>query len=376
MVGIHGILEVAIRHRASDLVLKAGASPVIRVDGKIIITELPVLTPKDMKECALEIMFSAGRDILLQYPDSQELLVDEIKPEDKLKELNEITELDTVFTIPKVARIRANLFLQKGTIAASLRILPPQPSTLDELCLPSSLKTFAKETHGLIIITGQTGSGKTTTLAAILEEINRSRAANIYTIEDPIEYIFQDRQSVIHQREVGSDTRSFYTALKSVLRQTPDVIALGELRDQETIEIALTAAEFGHLVLTTLHANSAASTVDRIVNSVALHKNEQIAQQLANSLICITSQRLVRRASGIGRLPAVEVLTNSPLVKKHLEAGETTELYSCIRDGAHFQMRTMNQALELLYQQKLVSYEEAMQNAGNPTELKQMLRRS
>ena len=200
-----------------------------------------------------------------------------------------------------------------------------------------------------MILTGPTGSGKTTTMAALLEEINRNKYANVFTIEEPIEYVFKDKKSVIHQREVGQDTQSFATALHSVTRQSPDVIAIGELRDRETMEVAMTAAEIGHLVITTLHTTSAAATVDRIVNSFPEHLNQQICQQLSASLLCVTSQRLVRRTQGGGRLPAVEVMTSSPTVKKQLEEGDATDLYASIRDGGHFGMNTINQALENLF---------------------------
>jgi twitching motility protein PilT len=233
---------------------------------------------------------------------------------------------------------------------------------------------MALEPQGLIIITGPTGSGKTTTMAALIEEINRNKNAHLFTIEDPIEYIFKDKQSVIQQREVGTDTENFATALRSVTRQTPDVIAIGELRDRETMDVAMTAAEIGHLVITTLHTTSAAATVDRIVNSFPEHLKKQTCQQLAASLLCVTSQRLVQRAGGAGRVPAVEVMTNAPRIKKTLDDGDTTDLYACLREGAHFGMNTMNQALEKLVLSKAISVETAIQYAGNPAELRQMLR--
>jgi twitching motility protein PilT len=293
-----------------------------------------------------------------------------------LRELHDKSELDVVFTIPRMVRIRANLFLQRGTVGAALRIIPLNPYTIDQLHLPTVLKEMAVQPQGLIIVTGPTGSGKTTTLAAVIEEINRNRPCNIFTIEEPIEYVFTDKKSVIHQREVGTDTKTFHAALRSVTRQTPDVIAIGEMRDAETMDVAMTAAEIGHLVITTLHTVSAAATVDRIINSFPQHLQRQVSAQLAASLLCVTSQRLVHRANGLGRLPAVEVMTNSPTVRKQIEECETGELYASIREGQHFGMNTMNQALEKLYQAKQVSYDEAMQFAGNITELKQMLRRT
>ncbi len=376
MKSIHELLEVALKRRASDLILKAGAPPAIRVDGRMETTDLPVLSTADTKELAYSIIYSAGRDRMLQQGDSDEDATEaEVEDaEERMRELQDRREIDLVFTVPKLVRVRANLFLQRGTIGAALRIIPLHPYTIEELNLPPVLKEIALQPQGLIVITGPTGSGKTTTMAAIIEEINRKRPCNIFTIEEPVEYVFTDKKSVIHQREVGTDTRSFASALRSVTRQTPDVIAIGELRDAETMDVAMTAAEIGHLVITTLHTVSAAATVDRILNSFPQHLRGQVATQLAASLLCVTSQRLVRRISGHGRMPAVEVMTNSPTVRKQIEEGDTGELYASIREGHHFGMNTMNQALEKLYQAKHISYEEALLYAGNPTELRQMLR--
>ncbi len=374
MHSIHDLLEIAIKHKASDLVIKAGAVPALRVDGRMQLTELPVISAAATRELAYEIMFSSARDTLLQDPNADDIGVEMDDPEARMKELERCQEIDLVFSIPSLARVRANLFMQRGTVGASLRIIPLHPYTIDELTLPPILKKMVLEPQGLIIITGPTGSGKTTTLAALIEEINRHKYANIFTIEEPIEYLFRDRKSVVHQREVGLDTKSFEAALRSVTRQSPDVIAIGELRDKETMDVAMTAAEIGHLVITTLHTTSAAATVDRIVNSFPQHLKRQVCQQLSASLLCVTSQRLVHRNNGQGRIPAVEVMTASPTVKKQLEEGDTVDLYNCIREGGHFGMNTMNQALEKLVHNKVISHEEAIQFAGNPAELRQMLR--
>lgn len=377
MKNIHELLEVAIQHRSSDLFLKAGMPPVLRVDGRVLLTSLEPLTAEDTRELAYSIIYSASRDYMLQYTttalDEAELGVRDA--EERMRQLQARNEIDLVFTIPNLARVRANLFLQRGTVGAALRIIPLHPYTIDQLCLPSVLKDMAMQPQGLIIITGPTGSGKTTTMAALIEEINLHRPCNVYTVEDPIEYVFTDKKSVIHQREVGTDTTSFAAALRSVMRQSPDVIAIGELRDAETMDVALTASEIGHLVITTLHTTSAAATLDRIINSFPLHLQRQITSQLAASLLCVTSQRLVRRASGSGRIPAVEVMVNSPSIRKHIEDGDRSELYASIREGQHYGMNTMNQALEKLYHARLITYEDAIQFAGNVAELKQMLRR-
>lgn len=374
MHSIHDLLEIAIKWKASDLVIKAGAVPALRVDGRMQLTDLPVMSAEATRELAYEIMLSSARDTLLMDPTSDDLDAEMDDPAERMKELEKQQEIDLVFTIPSLARVRANLFMQRGTVGASLRIIPLHPFTIDQLILPPILKKLVLEPQGLIIITGPTGSGKTTTLAALIEEINRHKYANIFTIEEPIEYLFQDHKSVVHQREVGLDTQSFEAALRSVTRQSPDVIAIGELRDKETMDVAMTAAEIGHLVITTLHTTSAAATVDRIVNSFPQHMKRQICQQLSASLLCVTSQRLVQRSNGQGRIAAVEVMTASPTVKKQLEEGDTADLYNCIREGGHFGMNTMNQALEKLVHAKLITPEAAIQYAGNPAELRQMLR--
>ncbi len=371
---IHDLLEIAIKGKASDLIIKAGSPPAIRVDGRLQLTELSPISAENTREMAYEIMFSSVRDTLLRAERSMQKLPDNDDADDLMSLLEHKQELDLVFTIPSLARVRANLFMQRGTIGAALRIIPLRPYTIDQLVLPPILKKMAAEPQGLIIITGPTGSGKTTTLAAIVEEINRHRSANIFTIEDPIEYVYEDRKSVIHQREIRQDTLSFESALRSVTRQSPDVIAIGELRDRETMDVAMVASEIGHLVITTLHTTSAASTIDRIVNSFPSHLKQQVCQQLAASLLCVTSQRLVHKANTGGRLPAVEVMTSSPTIKKQLEDGDTTDLHSCIRDGSHFGMNTMNQALDKLHRAQAISYDEAIQYAGNQAELRQMLR--
>lgn len=369
MHSIHALLETSLEQRASDLIIKAGAPPVLRIDGRITPLKLPVIAVEEARELAYEILCAACRDRMLhQATDTDDT-------EELLRKLDKQQEIDVVFTIPGRMRVRANLFLERGVIGAALRMIRLHPATLEELNLPASLRRFALEPHGLIIITGPTGSGKTTTMTALIEEINRNRQANIFTVEDPVEYLYEDKKSLIHQREVGHDTQSFATALRSVMRQTPDIIAIGELRDRETIEVALSASETGHLVVTTLHTPSAATTLDRLVNYFPHHLKSQICQQLSASLLCITSQRLVSHASGKGRIPAVEILINSPTVRKHLEEGHTHDLYATMRDGAHFGMNTINQALVALYENKAITFDDALRNAGNAAELRQILRK-
>jgi twitching motility protein PilT len=238
------------------------------------------------------------------------------------------------------------------------------------------LRELADARQGLLLVTGPTGSGKSTTMAALIEHINTSRHGNIISIEDPIEYVFEDKHCVIYQREVGRDTRTFAAGLKSVLRQSPDVIVLGEMRDAETMAVAMGAAEMGHLVLSSIHTTSASTTVERIVNAFPPHERPQVRSQLANVLAGVVSQRLLKRANGPGRVPAVEIMINTPTIKKHIEEGNVHEIHSTIREGRHFGMNTMNQSLERLVQAKLISSEDALNNAGNIQELRQMLRQS
>lgn len=377
MINIHELLELSIRHRASDLLLKAGAPPALRIDGTVVTTKLPALTPGDMEELAQSIIYSASRDYMLRF-SAPGKSVDELPnmAEEQMRLLAEQEEVDLVFTIPNMVRVRANLFLQQSTVAAALRIIPLRPFSVEELNLPAVIREIADARQGLILVTGPTGSGKSTTIAALIEHINTSRHGNIITIEDPIEYLFEDKHCVIYQREVGRDTKSFSAGLRSVLRQTPDVILLGEMRDAETMAVALGAAEMGHLILGSLHTTSAGASVERIVNAFQPHERAQVRSQLANVLTGVVSQRLLKRGNGPGRVPAVEIMINTPSVKKHIEEGNLHEIYATIRDGRHFGMNTMNQALERLVQAKLITTEDALTNAGNIQELRQMLRQS
>jgi len=375
MVNIHELLEFAIRHRASDLLLRAGSSPALRIDGTVVPTKLPALDAGAMEELAQSIIYSSSRDYLLRFqapghePKDVPDLADEL-----MRHLAEKQEVDVVFTIPNLIRVRANLFLQQSTVAAALRIIPLRPFSVEELNLPPVLRELADARQGLILVTGPTGSGKSTTLAALIEHINTTRHGNIITVEDPIEYVFEDKHCVIYQREVGRDTKTFSSGLRSVLRQSPDVIVLGEMRDAETMLVAMTAAEMGHLVLSSIHTTSASGTVERIVNAFPQHERAQIRSQLASVLMGVISQRLLRRANASGRVPAVEMMINTPSIKKQIEEGSVQEIYNTIRDGRHFGMNTLNQSLERLVQAKLVTTEEALANAGNIQELRQILR--
>jgi twitching motility protein PilT len=374
---IHDLLETAIKNRASDLLLKAGSPPMMRVDGRLLTTRGAAMSAEETEALAQSIIYTSSRDHLLKLSNPAVALdeSDQLGAEGMLARLHDQEEVDMVFTIPGLVRVRANLYLQQGTVAAALRIIPLQARTLAELNLPPILREAAGRPQGLIVVTGPTGSGKSTTLAGIIEEINNTRAANIVTVEDPIEYVFTDKKSMIQQREIGQDTRSFNTALRSVLRQSPDVIMLGEMRDPETIEVALTAAEVGHLVLTTLHTTGAPQTVERIMNSFPAEKRQQIRTQIAGGLLCIASQRLVPRAEGVGRIPAVEVMTGSPTVKRQIESGETATLGETIREGTHFGMQSFNASLVALANAGAVTAETALAASPDAAELRQLLNR-
>jgi twitching motility protein PilT len=375
MMNIHELLEVAIRHRASDLLLKVDSPPALRIDGTVVATKLPALESTTMEELAHSILYSASRDYLLRIerPGRE---IDDIPglADQQMQLLAEKEEIDLVFTIPNLVRVRANLFLQQNTIAAALRIIPLRPFTVEELNLPPILRELADARHGLILVTGPTGSGKSTTLASLIEHINATRHGNITTVEDPIEYVYEDKACVIYQREVGRDTRSYASGLRSVLRQSPDVIMLGEMRDAETMAVALNAAEMGHLVLSTMHTTSASGAVERVVNAFQPHERAQVRSQFANVLTGVVSQRLIRRSGGPGRVPAVEIMIKTPSMKKFIDEGNLPEIYACIREGRHFGMNTMNQSLERLVQAQIITTEEALNNAGNIQELRQMLR--
>jgi twitching motility protein PilT len=377
MDNLYEIIEKGVKMRASDILLKVANKPVARVDGDLkVMEDFDILYQEDLRDIAQNIIYSASREILLQFRDPANA-PEYIKRlgDERVAALEKGRELDLVFTIPNIARIRANLFMQRGSIAIAIRLIPLTIPSIEQLNLPSSLKDLVAQKQGLIIVTGPTGSGKSTTIASLIEHINQTREAHIITIEDPIEYIFEDKKAVICQREVGKDTASYESALRSVLRESPDVIMIGEMRDAETMSVAMMAAEMGHLVLTTLHTISAPSVVDRIVHSFPPHQSTQIYEQLSNTLVGVIAQRLLKHASGVGRIPAVEIMTASPTVKKLIEEGKTGELYSTIKEGSHYGMITMNQSLASLYLRGLITLEEAEAASPNKVELRQLIKK-
>lgn len=344
---LHHMME---RH-ASDLHLKAGRPPLIRVTGTMKTTDFPPLKPDAMLSMAQHIMSA-----------------------DQLARFEETHEIDIGYSVPGLSRFRVNIFYQRGTIELVLRAIPFEVPTMQDLGLPMVTKELTRLTQGLVLATGPTGSGKSTTLAAMVEEINRTRECHIITIEEPIEYLFRDKKSTISQREVGFDTYSYANALKYVLRQDPDVILIGEMRDAETARVALRAAETGHLVISTLHTYSAAQSVERFIGFFQAEEQHQVRMQLSLLLQGVLSQRLVRAKDGVSRVAAVEVMTNSPQTAKLIEDGKLHELYEAIaKSVTHFRMQTLNQSLVALILSDKITEEDALTASPNAEELKRIL---
>jgi len=346
------LCRFAVDSQASDLFLKANSPPSLRVHGRIVPTDLPELSDEDTKQLAHSVM-----------------------REDQIGAFEDYHELDLAFTLGDVARFRCNVYVQRGSYAMVLRIVPLAILTIEELGLPKALDDMCKPKQGLVLVTGPTGCGKSTTLAAMLDLLNRTRHCNIVTIEDPIEFVHEDNLAVVSQREVGIDTESFYDAMKYVVRESPDVILIGEMRDAETMRVALSASETGHLVFSTVHTTSASDTIERIVSIFPPHEKSQICLRLSTSLLGVVSQKLVPRADGTGRVPAVELMINTPTVSKLIEEGRSSQIYSAMNEGGYWGMQTMNQSLVKYWRAGVVSEDDALTYAGNQTELKQMLRR-
>jgi len=343
---LNEILQVALRGGASDIHLKAGLPPMFRVDGSLVpLKDARRLPPEEISRMAFGIMNDYQKE--------------------KFKAQN---ELDLAYGVPGLGRFRVNVFQQRGTIGVVLRVIPFKIATMDQLLLPKVLEKVAGEQRGLILVTGTTGSGKSTTLAAMVDHINTSETCHIMTIEDPIEFLVRDKRSIVNQREVGVDTLSFAQALKSALRQDPDVILVGEMRDLETIETALTAAETGHLVLSTLHTLDATETIARIVSAFPPHQQKQVRLQLGSVLRAVVSQRLVPRADGKGRVAAVEVLVANSRIREMIEDKDRTkEISQAISQSfTTYGMQTFDQSLMGLFKQNLIAYEEALRQCSNP----------
>src|SRR5712671_2201951 len=347
---INDLLKIAAERRASDLHIKVGSHPVIRVDGELVpLVELKRLMQEDTIAMAFSIMSSRQKE--------------------KFKNNYEI---DIAYSVPGLGRFRCNIFQQRGTVGMVLRVIPVKILSIRELMLPTVLEKIAEERRGMILCTGTTGSGKSTTLAAMIDYVNSTRTEHVMTIEDPIEFLHRDKKSLINQREVEVDTKSFSQALRSALRQDPDVILVGEMRDYETIETALTAAETGHLVLSTLHTMDATETINRIVAVFPPHQQKQIRLQLAAVIKAVVSMRLLPRADGLGRVPAVEVMIATNYIRDCIENKEKTKyIADAIKAGtSQYGMQTFDQSLYQLYKSGLITLEEAIRRSTNPNEFK------
>ncbi|MFB3903863.1 MAG: type IV pilus twitching motility protein PilT [Acidobacteriota bacterium] len=338
----------------SDLHLSAGSPPRIRVHGEMLSLNLPVLKPAETKRLAYSVM-----------TDEQKF------------RFEQALELDFSFGVKGLARFRANVFTQRGAVSAVFRIIPFSIPTFEELNVPPVMQKLCEKPRGLILITGPTGSGKSTTLAVMIDKINRERRAHIITIEDPIEFLHEHKNCVVNQREVHADTHSFANALRVALREDPDVVLIGEMRDLETVESALRIAETGHLTFATLHTNSTYSTINRIVDVFPPHQQQQIRTQLSMVLEGIMCQTLLPRADGTGRIMAAEVMIPNSAIRNLIRENKIHQIYSAMQTGQEkYGMQTMNQALAVLHQQRKVSYEECISRSSNPDELIDMLKRS
>jgi len=349
-VHIDELLEIVVEHNASDLHLAVGLPPVIRVDGALRKTRYEPLAP----QIAQRMIY----DILL---------------DEQIERFETDMQLDCAYALQKIARFRVNVFKDRGTVAAALRLIPTRIPTPQELGLPAVVEQLARRPRGLLLVTGPTGSGKSTTLAAVVDQINRERSEHIITVEDPIEYLHSHKKSVINQRELGQDTHSFQAALRVALREDPDVLLVGEMRDLETIALAITCAETGHLVLATLHTNNAAESVDRMIDVFPPEQQEQIRIQVSNNLLAVLSQQLLPRAGQPGRIAAIEVMVATAAIRNLVRENKAHQITSIIQTSAEHGMQTMDQALRDLYQQSLVTYEMAMQRSQNQEELKKLI---
>ena len=345
------LLGFAKDEGASDLHISAGMPPMVRIRGEMVRLEMPALE-RDAAQAAL-----------------YDILNDEQK-----KVFEQHMDLDFAFEIPGVSRFRANVFVQKRGIGGVFRVVPSQVKSLDELAMPKVLKDLCGREKGLIVVTGPTGSGKSTTLAAMVDYINETERCHILTIEDPIEFVHQHKLSVVNQREIGTDTDSFTIALKHALRQDPDVVLVGEMRDRETIEAALTIAETGHLAFATLHTNSAVTSINRIIDVFPPHQQQQIRVQISMTLIAVMSQQLLPRAQGSGRVMALEVMVPNAAIRNLVREDKLHQVYSQMQVGQSGSgMQTMNQALAALYLRQAITIEEAFSASSDQDELRLLI---
>ena len=347
---IDELLHIVVDRNASDLHICANSEPIIREDGALKRLNFEKMTPRD----------------------SQRMMYD-ILSDENIHKFETTLELDFSYTLPRRARFRVNMYRDRGAVAAAFRLIAQKIPTVKDLNLPPILERLVEKPRGLILVTGPTGSGKSTSLAAMINTINTTKAHHIITIEDPIEYLHEHKVSLINQRELGGDTKSFSNALRASLREDPDILLVGEMRDTETIALAITAAETGHLVFATLHTNTAAESVDRMIDVFPPGQQEQIRVQLANNVMAIISQQLIPRASGSGRVPANEIMIATPAIRNLIRENKTHQIQSMIQTSGNIGMQTMDQCLRDIYLKGLATLEECMARAVNIDELKKMI---
>ncbi|MDJ0848461.1 MAG: type IV pilus twitching motility protein PilT [Myxococcota bacterium] len=351
MANMHQFLKAMIEKGASDLHITTGTPPQLRIDGKLHPLKIPPLSAPETKQLCYSVLTDAQKH-----------------------QFEERNELDLSFSVQRLSRFRANIFVQRGNIAGAFRAIPFKIKTFDELGLPKVVSDLASKPRGLVLVTGPTGSGKSTTLATMIDKINQERNEHIVTIEDPIEYLHHHKGCVVNQREVGADTNSFKNALKYILRQDPDVVLIGEMRDLETIEAALTVAETGHLCFATLHTNSAVQTINRIIDVFPPYQQPQVRAQLSFVLEGVMCQSLLPRANGPGRAMALEVMIPNTAIRALMREDKIHQLYSSMQVGQETSgMQTMNQSLAALFQRRLISIETAMARSSDPDELRGLI---
>ena len=350
-LNMHQLLKTLVENNGSDLHITTGSPPQIRVDGKMTPLKMSALQGAETKQICYSILTDAQK-----------------------RKFEEESELDLSFGVKGLSRFRGNIFMQRGALAGVFRVIPYKILSFEELGLPPVVREFSRKPRGLVLVTGPTGSGKSTTLASIIDAINSERHEHIITIEDPIEYLHLHKKCVVNQREIGADTQSFKKALKYILRQDPDVVLLGELRDLETIEAALTIAETGHLCFATLHTNSCVQTINRIVDVFPTHQQQQVRTQLSFVLEGVLSQTLIPKAQGRGRALALEIMVPNMAIRALIRDDKVHQIYSQMQMGQEkFGMQTMNQCLFMLYHKKQISMEIALSRSSDPDELKQMI---
>ncbi|MCL4683288.1 type IV pilus twitching motility protein PilT [Myxococcota bacterium] len=351
MANLHQLLKAMIEKGASDVHITTNSPPQLRIDGKLQQLKMPPLSPSETKQICYSILTDAQKH--------------------KFEENN---ELDLSFGVRGLSRFRANIFMQRGAVAGAFRAIPYKVISIEELGLPKAVVDITKKPRGLVLVTGPTGSGKSTTLASIIDRINEERHDHIVTIEDPIEYLHPHKNCVVNQREVGADTKSFTNALKYILRQDPDVVLIGEMRDLETIEAALTVAETGHLAFATLHTNSCVQTINRIVDVFPPYQQAQVRAQLSFVLEGVLCQSLLPRANGPGRVLAIELMVPNPAIRNLIREDKIHQIYSQMQIGQDkFGMQTMNQSLASLFQRRLISMDDALARSNDIEELRTLI---